>query len=191
MNPHGAFRCFIFLAGCAAYAQLPIGFGIKGGVGLTDAYGIAQPISGLTTQSSAKDYIVGPFVELRLPFGFGVEADGLYRPVSFQSLPEDFRIGILSSRRYTTLEFPVLAKYRLRLPHIKPVIEAGPAFRYHSSDAPQLTSTGFTMGAGIEFKLPVIRLSSDLRSTRWASTTSVNDFNPNLNQVELLFGISF
>ena len=35
------------------------------------------------TYSDAKDYIVGPMVELRLPFGLGVEADALYRPLSY------------------------------------------------------------------------------------------------------------
>jgi hypothetical protein len=182
-----------------AYAQLPIGFGIKAGVALTDAYapGGGDPDLGpYTTQSYTKDYIVGPFVDLRLPLGLGAEADALYRPVSLQYIS----FGVTGSTyvvpssmgRYTTWEFPILAKYRLPLPHIKPMIEIGPSFRAHASGAMALQDKGFTVGGGVEFKLPLIRLSSDLRYTRWASSDLVyGNFTPNRNQVELLFGISF
>ena len=164
----------------AAYAQSPLGFGIKGGFPLTDAYTQSAIVNAAT---NGKNYIVGPFAEIRLPFGLGVEGDALYHPVSLTNL---------TSTR-ATWEFPILAKYRFSLPVplIKPLIEAGPAFRAHSSDLPNLTGNGFTFGGGVEFKLPVIRLSSDVRYTRWKSAGTGTNAFPNANQVELLFGIGF
>ena len=32
--------------------------------------------------SASKNYVVGPMVELNLPFGLAVEADALYRPLN-------------------------------------------------------------------------------------------------------------
>jgi hypothetical protein len=183
-------RHFLFFVSLSAYAQFPIDFGIKGGVSLTDAYRSSS--SGpFGTSSNAKDYIVGPFLDLRLVKDIGVEADALFRPVDFVSFA---RVGdILSVSRFTTWEFPILAKYRFRLPFpiLRPTIEAGPSFRAHARSAPGLTASGFTAGGGVELKLPVIRLSSDLRYTRWQSPGSPTSTSPELNQVELLFGISF
>ena len=183
-------RCLIFFVSCIAYAQLPVDFGIKGGFSLTDAYGHCCNTQPSATYSNAKDYLVGPFVELQLIKGFSVEADGLFRPVNLVSSAT--LTNAFSVSRFTTWEFPVLAKVRLgRFPVIKPLIEAGPSFRVHVNRAPNLTADGFTAGAGVEFKLPVIHLSSDLRYTRWTSPGSAASTSPNLNQVELLFGISF
>jgi hypothetical protein len=92
--------------------------------------------------------------------------------------------------RYTTFEFPVLAKYRLPIRDIKPIVEAGPSFRAGGSNY-GLRRFGFTVGGGVQFNLPVIRLSSDLRYTRWDSNSLIYNDQPNSNQVELLFGISF
>ena len=178
----------LFLLGCVAHAQSPFGYGIKGGVALTNEYGLTQSTFGVT--SNGKDYIAGPFFELRLAFGLSVEADALYQRVNLRNLPT---IGSLTTGSYNSWEFPVLAKYHFRLPVplIKPLVEAGPAFRAHSSSLPDLTASGFALGGGVEFKLPLIRLSSDLRYTRWTSPASTAATSPNANQVELLFGIGF
>jgi hypothetical protein len=183
-------RYFVFFVGLSAYAQLPIDFGIKGGISLTDAYN-ASNSEPFRTSSNAKDYIVGPFVDLRLVKDLGVEADALFRPVDLVSFPKPG--DIVSVNHFTTWEFPVLAKYRFRcpLPILRPIIEAGPSFRAHAGSAPGLTASGFTLGGGVELKLPVVRLSSDLRYTRWQSPGSPTAISPEVNQVELLFGISF
>lgn len=167
----------LFFFGCAAVvrAQSPLGFGIKGGYSLTNELGTFNSV-GLS--SSGKYYVVGPFAELRLPFGIGLEGDALYERVT--------------SSHVGYWEFPVLAKYHFSIPApiVKPYIEAGPSFRAHTSDLPALTSRGFLAGAGVEFKLPLIRLSSDLRYTRWNQPGPASSF-PNVNQVELVFGIGF
>lgn len=191
----------LLTAGALAHAESPFGFGIKGGVGLTNAfnqtYGSGNLASTVLTQSAAKDYIVGPSAEFRLPLGFSVEADALYRPVSFETISS---IAVTSTSvtpgpwvesRRTTFEFPLLAKYRLPLARLKPSIQGGPSFRSGASGQLYgLGHYGLTFGAGLEFKLPVIRLSSDLRYTRWDVGQTIYAL-PNRNQVELLFGVSF
>jgi hypothetical protein len=175
-------RACCFLFGCyAASAQSPVGFGLKGGFPLTKPYSESGLQSGAT---NGRNYIVGPFAELRLDFGLSVEGDALYRPVSATNLVST----------HATWEFPVLVKYHFSLPApiVKPLVEAGPAFRAHSSDLPNLTGDGFVIGAGVEFKLPLIRLSSDLRYVRWGSgNASGSNAFPNANQVEFLVGIGF
>ncbi len=181
---------YLLLCFCAfpVHAQSPFGYGIKGGVALTDEYGMTQSTFGIT--SNGKDYIVGAFAELRFPFGIGFEGDALYQRVNLRNLPI---IGAFTTGSYNSWEFPVLAKYRFRLPVpvVKPFVEAGPSFRAESSSLPDLSAAGVIFGGGVEFKLPVIRLSSDLRYTHWKSAGSAATTNPNANQVELLFGIAF
>jgi hypothetical protein len=97
-------------------------------------------------------------------------------------------------QRVNTFEFPLLAKYRLPVSRIKPVLEVGPSFRVGGSNnylTYNLAHDGFTVGGGLEFKLPLLRLSTDLRYTRWARSSSTAEATPNNNQVELLFGFSF
>src|ERR1035438_3816789 len=68
-----------------ADAQHLFSFGVKGGFPLTD------PLSDDTFNSvdvvthvfsASKNYVIGPMVELNLPFGLAVEADALYRPLN-------------------------------------------------------------------------------------------------------------
>ncbi len=162
---------------CVSYGQLPVGFGVKGGWSLTNAYNLSS--------SNATGYVVGPFADLRLGFGLGVEGDALYHPVSVTDLTSSHAVW----------EFPIFAKYHFTLPAplVKPFVGVGPAFRAHSGDLPNLTSKGFVMGAGVEFKLLLIRASSELRYTRWASpsVTSAATAFPDANQAEVLFGLSF
>jgi len=177
------------LCGCVVYAQSPLGYGIKGGVALTNEYG--STLNNLGISSDGNDFIIGPFVELRLVKGFSVEADALYQPVNLQNLSS--LTGSLTKSSYMSWEFPVLAKYRFRIPAplIKPLIEGGPAFRAHSSSLPDLTASGFTFGGGVEFKVPFVRLSSELRYTHWTAPGSTATASPKANQAELLFGIAF
>ena len=67
----------LFLTVSTALLAQPVSFGLKGGVPLTD---FIDTVSGSKTSiTTTNRYIVGPTIELRLPAGFGVEADALYR----------------------------------------------------------------------------------------------------------------
>jgi hypothetical protein len=87
-------------------------------------------------------------------------------------------------------EFPILGKYRfLHTPIAKPYVEAGPIFRYVAARASYLSNAGFAIGGGVELKLLVLKLSPEIRFSRWgsdAATSIINAPPSNLNQAEFL-----
>jgi len=173
---------FLFATGFAisAFGQ-SFGVGLKGGFGLTDSF---------SNTSGSKDYVIGPTFEIRLPFSLAVEADALYRP-----------LNETSSTSISSWEIPVVAKYRFHAPIVRPYIEAGPSFRALgnlgidlSSVGERLSDKGFTAGAGVEFKIPFIRIAPELRYTHWGADYNVpasGAIPSNQNQAELLVGVSF
>jgi opacity protein-like surface antigen len=186
----------------AAFAQLPFSVGVKGGVGLTDAFSETTQMGvDLQTQfhSTSKDYIVGPMIELRLPLHFAVEFDALYRPLNLTTTNTVIATGTFTqSQTYNAWEFPLLAKYRFSTGHITPYVEAGPSFRTVAfrSTFNQLSNAGFTAGGGLEFHALHVRVAPELRYTRWAADSnapSPGSGSPSsqLNQAELLVGLSF
>jgi hypothetical protein len=175
---------------------------VKGGVALSDAYNsstITDTANNSVVRlfSNEKDYLVGPTVELHLPLGLSIEADALYRPLSLASqtgVPGS-PLNQAGSTRVTTWEFPVLAKYRLPVPIAKPYVDAGPSFRHVGQLGDYLSNTGFAVGAGVELHAPLVRVSPEVRYTRWAGDSTPSGAgtfaSSNLNQVELLVGFTF
>lgn len=201
MLRHAILLTVFCAAASSAFAQLPISLGLKGGVGLTDAF---QSTTNAQTQisagtslvpaststrfySDARDYIIGPFVELRLPFGLGAEADALYRPLSFATQTGT----VTTSTRYSTWEFPILAKYRFGPPLIKAFVDAGPSFRATTSNTRYLSNKGFALGGGLDIKALFIHISPEIRYTRWGDDAKGNPAPSNVNQVEFLVGLAF
>lgn len=184
-----------------AFGQHLLSVGVKGGVPLTD------PLSDKTFTSvdvvtrvfsDSKNYVVGPMVELNLPLGFAVEADALYRPLSLTTEtrviprpPTSLSVDVHS------MEFPILAKYHfLHTPIVKPYVEAGPIFRYVASKVSSLSKSGFALGAGVDFKLLVVRVTPELRYSHWGSDSVATLRSLSLppshqSQAEFLIGLSF
>jgi hypothetical protein len=197
------FLLAFFIIAMTASAQSPVVFGVKGGIGITDAFSPGGDPPVVFSQSATKDYIIGPTVDLRLPLGLSLEADALYRPESLEiqsvvvtnpTTNPTLSTTPFEKQRVNTFEFPLLVKYRLPVSRIKPVLEVGPSFRAGGSNnylTYDLAHSGFTIGGGLEYKLPVLRLSTDLRFTEWAKSSSTSEATPNNNQVELLFGFTF
>lgn len=200
------------LAVANAPAQIPISIGVKGGVALTDGFenntlSVATGVSTVTVHnySSSKDYLVGPFIELRLPFGLGVEADGLYRSIHLSSVSESSipagsnltqYTGFPSNENSHAWEIPILAKYRFKLPVARPYIDAGPSFRVTNSFPNTLSNHGIAAGAGVDIKALLLHISPEIRYTHWGADAAPAPGNTglprsNVNQVELLVGISF
>ena len=78
------------LATCFAVTGLaqessPIGIGVKGGVPLNDAF-VVRATNPVDYIADTHRYIVGPYVELRLPGGFGVELDALYQTYEYRQV---------------------------------------------------------------------------------------------------------
>jgi len=82
-----------------------VSFGVKGGVPLTSVAESNGPSPG------AKRYIVGPMIEIGLPFAFAFEADALYRRTGYDTIAGG--LGTVSNTRLraNSWEFPLLAKY--------------------------------------------------------------------------------
>ena len=98
--------------------------------------------------------------------------------------------------------FPILAQYRFKTPVVKPFVEAGISVdhlanlsadaRYFTSGPGTLlreTNAGVVLGGGVDVKIPLVRLSGELRYTHQGSA-NFQDVSK-LNQAEILFGIHF
>jgi hypothetical protein len=196
-------RLILILLACsfttAFGAEHIFSFGIKGGVPLTDAFtdSTTMGVDVLThTFSNSKNYVIGPTAELSLPFGFSVEADALYRPLNLITnttvVPQQL---VHLSTDISSWEFPILGKYHfLHTPIVKPYMEAGPIFRQVGSQGSYLSNSGFALGGGVDFKLLLVRITPELRYSRWGGDGRVQFFNAppsQLNQAEFLIGISF
>jgi hypothetical protein len=178
------FWTLLVVFSAAASAQ-PFGAGLKLGTTLTDALSSARGFS----LPSDHQLIVGPYVEVRLPFGFSVEADALYESAIFSSV-------------YTggsTWQFPVLAKYKFLKGPVRPYVEGGPSFS-HITDLAEIpalnhrSNYGIVLGAGIEVKLLVLRISPEVRYNGW-TLQNIQDplgfFQSNRNQAMFQVGIGF
>jgi len=176
--------------------------GIKAGIPLTDGFAdVTSPGLFTTGQtihsfSDSKKFVAGGMVELHLPLGFSVEADGLYRPLRLTVVTTNAGSPATGkdSTNYASWEIPIVAKYRfLHTPVIKPYIAAGPSFRVLESPLDHFVSThGFTLGGGVEFKALRLRISPELRYTLWGGDSSFPfGAKSNRNQAELLVGVTF
>ncbi len=193
--------CLLPVFATTGLAQHLLSFGIKVGVPLTEAFSdhTFTSVDVITRSfSSSKNFVVGGMLELRLPLGFSVEADALYKPLNLttttQVLPLTTR-NVLSND-LNSLEFPILGKYHfIRVPLVSPYIEAGPIFRTVGSGGSYLSNKGFAIGTGTDFKLPFVRISPEIRYSRWGSdATPINTVGSapsNVNQAEFLVGLSF
>jgi len=200
----GKFIAILLIAASTAWAQ-PFSVGVKGGFPLTDGLSNFHQLEvGVTTHdySNSKLYIVGPMIEVRLPLSLAIEFDALYRPVNSSQDVQFFSpaqtVGPVthSSENVSTWEFPILGKYRLPLPVVKPYVEAGPSFRKTGSGLSWVSSKGATIGAGVEVKIRRLRFGPEVRYSRWGSDRQqqpeIAFFPPSKrDQAEFLVGFSF
>jgi len=183
----------VILAGSAFCQHLDFGFdvGVKGGVPFTDVLESAGVINAPNTAlSRTNDYLIGPVVELRIPFGFAVEVDGIYRGSEYKLLTNN----VATSLNAGAWEIPYLAKFRFPIPLLKPFVSGGGAYRSFTSLPPNFTPThnGLVLGGGLELRISRLRLSGELRWLHWNSPPDNN--NPvrlSQNQGEVLFGLVF
>ncbi len=187
---------FLFLVGIApVLAQSPFGFGLKAGVPLNDALS-ADPSAAIPYVENTHRYIIGPFVEVRLPSRFSVEVDALYRSYDYRQAP-----SYLSAPRSVSpgaWEFPVLARKALFGGPVQPYIEGGVALSHLSvADVIELNhrnNYGIVLGAGVSLHLGLFRIAPELRYNGWAFKnfdSPTGSLQSNRNQAAVLVGISF
>jgi opacity protein-like surface antigen len=180
-----------FLA-VSAFAQ-PFGIGVKGGVPLNDAF-VVHSGNPIQYVEDTHRYTFGPYAELRLPAGFGVEVDALYRTFEYrQVVPSPIR-----DQNSHAWEFPVLIKWRFLPGPVKPYVEAGGAFSHLStSQVPELhdrNTWGLVVGGGIDFKLGFFHVTPEIRYTGWTSRHFDSPgtlLQSNRNQAAVMLGIGF
>ena len=208
--------CVAALFAGSAMAAGPLSFGLRGGIPLTDFFDNINN-GNFVLHSSTNRYIVGPTLELRLPAGFGFEADALYRRFNYNS---SFNLVDVFTNNRTTgnaWEFPLLVKYRLPTPLARPYIDAGVSFDTLSgikqtvvntiapnrqitsstdnpSELKESTTKGFVIGFGVDVHAAVVHISPEFRYTRWGSSHFAlpgGSSLSNQNQAEFLLGITF
>jgi len=196
--------CLFFVLSASLFAQhLDFGFdfGVKGGVPFTDvltATGTINPSNTFIKRSD--DYLIGPVAELRLPFGFALEVDGIYRGSQYQvttnSIPSGSQVGMVNTTNINAQawEIPYLAKFRFPIPLLKPFISAGGAYRSFTNLPNEIAPThnAFVLAGGLELRISRLRLSGEARWLRWGSNPSTNTLvRLAQNQGEVLFGFVF
>ena len=199
-------RLLLFTLFCTAAASAQsISVGLIGGAPFTDVVNSVNQ-NNFAFVPKSTNFTIGPAFQVNLPLSLRLEVDALYRPYSFTGtstvtptlLTSVAPVNVSGSQ----WRFPVLAAYRFKAPVIKPFVEAGVSFDHLSnlSDAAkritsgagqliQQTHAGVVLGGGVDVKIPLIRISGELRYTHQGSA----DFQSlsNLNQAEVLVGIHF
>jgi opacity protein-like surface antigen len=202
---------FLLLFGAASASAQLFSWGVKAGVPLTDFLNTAESQQFAFTSTTDR-FIVGPTAELHLPFGLGVEFDILYRRFNYNGSGTLAGVVTSSSASGNAWEFPLLAKYRFSTKIVHPFVDAGVAWDTLSgltqaitknnitsttSTPAELNTTstrGFVMGGGLSVKVLVVRLSPEIRFTRWGAQHFIDPnglLHSNLNQGEFLLGITF
>ena len=188
--------CLLLVWMCALPARSQIfQFGFKTGVPLTGFFETVQSSGFFTFNSTTNPYIIGPEVEVNLPFGVGVEVDALYRHFHYATSGHFIEFSTSATGRGSSWEFPLLAKYRFSRRTVQPYIEGGVAWdtmtglsetttqgqtfpvrllpttttTSHPSELHNRTVTGLVMGAGVDWHALFIHISPEIRVTLWTS----------------------
>ena len=202
--------CSILLMAASTILGQGFSFGVKGGVPLTDALHVLDRSRYFSDKAP---YVIGPAVELRLFAGLSAEADLLYRRVEY-TFTDQVTPQVVSRTTGRAFELPVLVKYRVPGELFRPFVSAGFSYRRLArfeqrlstggisgtaqvSEPPELTNrstSGATVGGGIEVSVPLVRVSAELRYTRWGSSSfrsALSGLASQLNQADFLLGILF
>jgi outer membrane protein W len=203
---------FLLLLAAALLPAQPVSYGLKGGVPLTDFIDAVGNGAGLSAVEHPQRYLLGPTIELKLPRGFAVEADVLYRRLNYQTAGTTATAagaGLVTSNDW---EFPLLLKYRFAgKKFVRPYVDAGVAFDRLQGLTDTVANTvgtltnsastglknsgtmGAVMGAGLDFHVLVLHISPEVRYTRWTSQhfNLANVLTSQQNQAEFMVGFTF
>jgi hypothetical protein len=104
--------------------------------------------------------------------------------VTEKIVPQTGRV-YTSSACPTAWDLPLLAKYRFGSGRVRPLLEAGPSFRFPTD----IGAFGAMVGAGAEFRAGWLRLAPSVRYTRWNSASNLGA--PVVTRNELLLVTTF
>ncbi len=165
----------LIFASALAFGQLGISKGIKGGLNFATVGGSDAPPS----LSTMNGFAAGVYLELSLPGPLSIQPEVLYSIKGFK-----LDLGALgsSTNTYSYVDIPVLLKFSLPVPVVKPFIFVGPSLSLLLSakekdespiagrsgetdikDVTNKTDFGVVAGAGIKLSLVAVDLSIDAR----------------------------
>jgi Outer membrane protein beta-barrel domain len=195
----------LLLSAASSFAAGPLIIGVRGGVPLTD---ILDAVDNGRVSTATKRYVVGPTLGLKLPIGFSVEADALFTRLSVTATDtaNSRAVGVSAN----SWEFPIMLKFTAGRQAIAPFVGAGVSVR-HLRDfgdiGPFIANTvdrdvvsnpntvGFVLGAGLRFKAGALKISPEIRYTRWGTENIAQGFqqflHSNKNQAQILLGLTF
>jgi len=190
----GTMRSYLWIGVCLL--TCPVSFGQSLSIGGIGGGTATNDLSNQWVTDVSARYMIGPTLDIGLPFGFGFEADALYRHETYQAtfIP-------VPQQHVTSWEFPLLLRKTLPFPLIKPFVEGGYAPRALQggslmSPYPS-ASHGIVIGGGVGLGIGRLRLSPVLRYTHWNNSPAVLIYSdgPTIsltqNQVDLLLGVSW
>jgi hypothetical protein len=131
------------LLAVAGQGQVRFHFGAEAGVPITNTLSASSiPLATDngdsvedTYSSNTKRLLIGPTVRVDLPFGLGVQVDGLYQRINYEHFFLEFMGTAGGSVTFShntadRWQFPLLIQYTPKFPLIKPFVEAGPSLSY-------------------------------------------------------------
>lgn len=206
----------LFALGMLSASSQPLTFGVKGGVPLTDFLNAVSSPGVENATSTTNPYIVGPTLEVHLPANLAMEFDALFRHYRYQTRISPIGFYERITTTSNAWEFPLLLKYKLPGQFVRPCLDGGVAWDHLQGLSatrafaafnvptptttpvpapPELqkkTSTGIVIGGGVEIHALFLRVSPEIRYTRWTSQhfTAVDLLGSNQSQAEFLLGIT-
>jgi len=154
-------------------------------------------------------------VEFHLPARLSIEVDALYKRIGYQY--ESTGPFVASRTVANSWEFPALLKFEIVPGPVRPFVDFGVSVR-HLSGIKQIRQTisgatlnqveitnpiefnkqndvGLTGGFGVAFKMGRVRISPEVRYTRWGGENLRDPINAllrtNRNQGDFLLGFTF
>jgi hypothetical protein len=122
----------------SSHAQ--IAFGIKGGIKFATVGGAdAAPIV-----KSRTGFAAGAYMEASFPFLLTVQPEMLYTTKGFTLSSTSIGQTVTSTNTYSYIEIPVLVKFSLPVPVVKPKLYIGPEIGFLLSAENKYEATGFS-----------------------------------------------
>lgn len=185
--------------------------GARAGVPITDAF---ETFRGNEARyfTNTKRYLIGPTIEIHLPWRFSIVIDALYKRLGYEYQPTT--PGDVATRTVAnSWEFPGTVKWEIFPGPIRPFVDAGASVRHITGisqvrelanvvteidSAPEFNKRndiGFVFGGGVAFKLGRVRVSPEFRYVRWGSEAFRDPvrmlLRTNRNQGDFLVGFTF
>lgn len=204
----------LMIVGRPAMVGQSLSFGVEGGVRATGDFQYAAT-------SESRRYVVGPTVEVALPLGFAIEVEALYRRQGYSAGNATALYSSSVREADNVWEFPLLARYRIPIPRIRPFAEAGWAPRiihgYSDTSSSYLgqlnpptsisssgrthvswpATQGVVVGGGIQFSTGRLHFVPEVRYTHWnrqaiyGSFADGPSYGSSQNQLDILLGIGW